>query len=56
MHCASPPVGPPTELVDMQQISIQPTGIDTCVLWWTVDLFVNADGKVVAITMDLWEP
>jgi hypothetical protein len=55
-HCASPPVPPPTELVRLRRVSIQPKGIDTCLLWWTVDLFVSSAGRIEAVTLDLWDP
>jgi hypothetical protein len=56
MHCASPPVPPPTDLAQLRRLSVQPNGIDTCVLWWTVDLFVSSAGRIEAVTLDLWEP
>jgi hypothetical protein len=55
-HCASPPVPPPTDLVRLRRVSVQPTGIDTCLLWWTVDLFISPTGRVEAVTLDLWDP
>jgi hypothetical protein len=55
-HCASPPVPPPTDLARLRRVSIQPKDIDTCVLWWTVDLFVSSAGRIDAVTLDLWEP
>ena len=55
-HCASPPVPPPTDLVRSRRVSVQPKDIDTCVLWWTVDLFVSPAGRIEAVTLDLWEP
>ena len=55
-HCASPPVPPPTDLVGSRRVSVQPTGIDTCLLWWTVDLFVSPAGRIEAVTLDLWDP
>jgi heat shock protein HslJ len=55
-HCAAPPAPIPGELQDARQLSFQPTGIDSCIEWWTVDLFLDADGQVIAITLDLWEP
>jgi hypothetical protein len=55
-HCASPPVPPPDDVADATRVSVQPTGIDTCLRWWTVDLFLNAAGELVAITLDLWDP
>lgn len=55
-HCASPPMPPPADLVGARRISVQPTGIDTCLLWWTVDLFVSPSGRIEAVTLDLWDP
>jgi hypothetical protein len=55
-HCASPPVPPPTDLLGSRRVSVQPKDIDTCVLWWTVDLFVSSGGRIEAITLDLWDP
>lgn len=57
-HCASPPMPAPEGYTDMARISIQPDpdAIDSCLMWGTVDFFVNADGEVAAITLDLWEP
>lgn len=55
-HCASPPVPPPADLVASRRVSVQPTGIDTCLLWWTVDLFVSPAGRIEAVTLDLWDP
>ena len=55
-HCASPPVPPPTSLVGARRVSVQPKDIDSCLLWWTVDLFVSAVGRIEAVTLDLWDP
>jgi hypothetical protein len=55
-HCASSPVPPPTEFASARRLSVQPTGIDTCLFWWTVDLFVSPAGRIEAITLDLWDP
>jgi hypothetical protein len=55
-HCASSPVPPPAELASSRRLSIQPTGIDTCVLWWTVDVFLSPERRIQAITLDLWDP
>lgn len=55
-HCASAPVPPPADLVGSRRVSIQPTGIDTCLLWWTVDLFVSPAGQIEAVTLDFWDP
>ena len=57
-HCASPPVPAPDGFEDHGRIAIQParTTIDSCLQWFTIDLFVDDSGQVEAITLDLWEP
>jgi len=55
-HCASGPVPAPNEVAELRRISSQPTAIDTCLRWWTVDIFMTSDGKVAAVTLDLWDP
>jgi hypothetical protein len=57
-HCASVPVEPPAGFEDHHRVSIQPAAytIDSCLAWWTVDLFVATDGTVAAVTHDFWEP
>jgi len=55
-HCASPPVPAPAGFAAQRRVSVQPTQIDTCILWWTVDLFVSGSGQIEAVTLDVWEP
>ncbi|MDQ2689272.1 MAG: hypothetical protein M3Y29_03235 [Chloroflexota bacterium] len=55
-HCASPPVEAPPGVAGFRRVSIQPAGIDSCLPWWTVDLYLDAEGAIEAITLDLWEP
>jgi len=55
-HCASPPAPPPPEFTNSRRLSVQPTGADSCLEWWTVDLFVSSVGRIQAITLDLWDP
>lgn len=55
-NCASPPIPAPADVADLRRLSLQPVGIDTCLLWWTVDLFVDADGTIRAVALDLSEP
>jgi hypothetical protein len=54
-HCASPARPGPAELADYQQVSTQPSDPASCNGWYTVDIFVR-DGKIEAVTLDLWEP
>ena len=55
-HCAAPPVPAPTQVADLDRVVVQPRDADGCLEWWTVDAFVNADGEIEAVTLDLWEP
>ena len=55
-HCASPPVPAPAELADLRRVAIQPLEATSCLEWFTVDLFVDDDGTVHGITLDLYEP
>ncbi|MEO6318035.1 MAG: hypothetical protein ABIP36_04555 [Acidimicrobiales bacterium] len=56
-HCASPPVPPPDAVAHLTRVSVQPDiGNDSCLRWWTVDLYVNETGQIEAVTVDLWEP
>lgn len=57
-HCASPPVPAPPGFGDHRRVSIQPSegSIDTCLSWFTVDLFLNEEGNIAAVTLDVWEP
>jgi len=55
-HCASPPVAPPSGFETYRRVSLQPETATSCLEWWTVDLFVSADGTIGAVTLDLYEP
>ena len=55
-HCVSPPVPPPQRVANLKRLSVQPRNPDSCLSWWTVDVYVNADGEVRAVTLDHWEP
>jgi hypothetical protein len=57
-HCASSPVPPPAEVSRLRHVSVQPSpdSIDSCLSWWTVDLFLTPEGEVAAVTLDIWEP
>ncbi len=55
-HCAGPPLDWPTELDGLRQVNIEPVGIDTCLLWFGISLFLNGEGDIAAVALDLWEP
>jgi hypothetical protein len=56
LHCAASPVPPPPSVAQLRRIWVQPAAPDGCLDWWTVDAFVNRDGEIEAVTIDLWEP
>jgi hypothetical protein len=57
-HCASPPQAPARDVEALERVSVQPAqeSIDTCLKWWSVDLFIDADGRIRAVTLDLFAP
>jgi hypothetical protein len=57
-HCASPPVPAPRQTAGLRRVALQPrlAADASCLDWWTVDLFVDGDGRVRAVTADVWEP
>lgn len=57
-HCASPPVLAPREFNDYRRVSVQPSdsSIGSCLEWFTIDLFLDEQGSVAAVTLDIWEP
>lgn len=55
-HCASPALETPDTWVVFRQLSIQPTGITSCLEWYSIDVFLDAGGDIERIMLDLWEP
>jgi hypothetical protein len=55
-HCAAGPVLPPHEAAELTRVWVQPREPDGCLDWWTVDLFLDDDGRIEVVTLDLWEP
>ena len=55
-HCASPPVPAPEGYEAHRRVSVQPADATSCLEWFSVDLFLEADGTIDAITLDLYEP
>lgn len=56
-HCASPPLPVADGYGQDLQVVIQPSwdDIDSCLEWFSVDLFVR-EGRIVAVTLSLFEP
>ncbi|WP_343995335.1 hypothetical protein [Nocardioides dubius] len=57
-HCASPPVAAPPGYQGHRRVSLQPSraSSSTCLMWFSVDLFLDDQGRIAAVTLDLWEP
>ena len=55
-HCASAPVAPPPAVASLRRVSVQPREYDSCLKWFTVDLYVTPGGEIAAATLDAWEP
>lgn len=55
-HCAGQPRQYSDTLQGLRQLSIQPTGIDSCIAWFSIDVFVNDAGEIEAIMLDLFGP
>lgn len=53
-HCVSPSIPAPVEVAHLRRVSVQPREFDSCLQWFTVDLFVDANGAAHAV--DLYEP
>lgn len=57
-HCAGPPRPAPDGLDGLRRLSLQgdDDGDPSCIGWFTVDVFVDDDLQIRAVTLDLWEP
>ncbi len=55
-RCAGPPVPAPDGLTDLRRVSMQNAEATSCLEWWTIDFFVDQNGEVVAVTLDLYGP
>lgn len=54
--CAGIPSPRPVELAGLARVSLQPEVTESCLEWFAVDLFIDASGRVAAVTLDLYEP
>jgi hypothetical protein len=55
-QCVSPPLPAPPSVAELRRVSVQPREVESCLQWWSVDVFVTTDGRIRAVTVDLWEP
>lgn len=54
--CPGPAVPPPQEAAGLTQVSIQPADAPDCIRWFSIDLFVDRDGRIVVVQLDLGSP
>lgn len=56
-HCAGSPIDPPEGYEDHVRVSAQPVIYFpySCLAWSTIDIFLNDDGQINAVTIDQWE-
>jgi hypothetical protein len=55
-HCAGPPLEWPDTVDGLRQVNLEPVGIDSCLDWFGVSLFLNDADEIAAVALDLWEP
>ncbi|MDX1449982.1 MAG: hypothetical protein R3246_13065, partial [Acidimicrobiia bacterium] len=53
-HCAGPLLDVPWE--SARQLTIRPAGISSCLEWYAVSVFLNSNGEIDRVMLDLWEP
>ena len=56
LRCQPFAVQVPERLERYRQLSVQPTGIDSWLEWFSVDAFVDRHGRIRAVVLDLCEP
>lgn len=54
--CVSPPTPAPAGLAHRTQVAIQPDGIDTCIRWFAVDLYLDDRNQILAVRLDRFQP
>lgn len=54
-HCAAPPAALPNPLAGLDQVNLEPIGVDSCLDWFSISLFLDGD-EIVGVLFDLWEP
>ena len=57
-RCAGPPMSGREGLSSLRHLAIQPApaSYDSCLDWFSIDLYLDPDGHVQTVLLDLWEP
>lgn len=56
-RCVAAPTPAPEQVAAFRRVGVQPElgPQDSCLQWWSVDLYLD-DGRIVAVSLDLYEP
>ena len=55
-NCAGPPLEWPAELDGLRQVNIEPIGVDSCLQWYGVHLFLDDEDRIAAVLVSVWGP
>ncbi|MEM9564216.1 MAG: hypothetical protein AAGA93_16460 [Actinomycetota bacterium] len=54
--CAGPPRDWPAALDGLRQVNVEPIGIDSCIAWYGVHLFLDDEDRIAGVVLDLFGP
>ncbi|MCP5030635.1 MAG: hypothetical protein GY939_02455, partial [Actinomycetia bacterium] len=46
----------PAEYDGLRQINIEPIGIDSCISWFGVSVFLDSSDQIAGVVLDLFGP
>ncbi len=55
-HCAGGPRDWPDDLEDLRQVNLISLGLDSCILWAGVHVFLDDEGAIAAVVLDHFGP
>jgi hypothetical protein len=57
-RCVGDPTPAPAELVGLERFTIEPPTADigSCLEWWSLTVYLDADGRIAGVVYDLFEP
>jgi len=55
-YCVGPPRDWPAPFDGLRQVNIEPIGVDSCIAWFGVSLFLNPAGEIEGVVLDLFGP
>jgi hypothetical protein len=54
--CAGPARRWPGRIAGLRQVTIEPVGIDSCIEWFGVSLFIDDNDRIAGVALDLFGP